>query len=155
MSGPIDRDNQEKELFEYLRVYVMIWQKIDFIWGMFITSYIPLFGFLHFYPGEIGTGFGGLFVIAIAAFTYVNAQALRQHYDIATTMSREFRRLNRGFPDLNAALSRTAHDGRARMVLFTHGFGFAGFLYLMGERVGPADCEAESGWICLLGGLFG
>jgi hypothetical protein len=94
MSALADREAREKELLEYLRVYVMIWQKIDFIWGLFITSYIPLFGFLHFYQGDIGMGFAVLFGLAIAGFTYVNGQALRQHYDIACTMSREFRRLN-------------------------------------------------------------
>ncbi|BBU57457.1 hypothetical protein KU6B_37220 [Mameliella alba] len=54
VQGVIDREAREKELLEYLRVYVMIWQKIDFIWGMFLTSYIPLFGFLHFYQGDLG-----------------------------------------------------------------------------------------------------
>lgn len=149
MNALSKHEPNEKEILEYLRIYVMIWQKIDFIWGLFITSYIPLFGFLHFYPGEMGLAFGGLFVVAIAAFTFVNAQALRQHYDIVVTMGREFRRLNRGFPDLNSALIRTAHDGRARLVLFTHGFGFAGFLYLMGERVGHTVCSESSGWVCL------
>lgn len=37
MSALADREAREKELLEYLRVYVMIWQKIDFIWGLFIT----------------------------------------------------------------------------------------------------------------------
>lgn len=149
MKALAEHEARDKELLEYLRVYVMIWQKIDFIWGMFITSYIPLFGFLHFYPGEMGFAFAVLFALAIAAFTFVNAQALRQHYDIAVTMSREFRRYNKGFPDLNGALLRTAHDGRARMVLFTHWFAFSGFLYLMGERVGHSVCSEASGWVCL------
>ncbi|MBN7784525.1 hypothetical protein JYP51_06310 [Ponticoccus gilvus] len=149
MNGPIEREAREKELLEYLRVYMIAWQKIDFIWGMFITSYIPLFGFLHFYAQEMGVVFAGLFIVAIAGFTWVNGSALRQHYDIVTTMSREYRRLNRSFPDLNAALTRTALDGRARMVLFTHGFAFAGFLYLMGEKVGHSLCGAASGWTCL------
>ena len=158
MHGVVDRDAREKELLEYLRVYVMVWQKIDFIWGLFLTSYIPLFGFLHFYQGEIGANFGGLFVIAIVAFTLVNAQALRQHYDIAITMSHEFRRLNRSFPDLNGALSRTAHDGRPRLVLFTHSFAFAGFLYMMIERIGEgfcADGATSSGLACLITQVVG
>lgn len=158
MHGVLDRDTRDKELLEYLRIYVMIWQKIDFIWGMFLTSYIPLFGFLHFYPGEIGVSFGGLFVLAVAVFTWVNAQALRQHYDMAITMSREFRRLNRSFPDLNGALVRTAHDGRPRLVKFTHGFAFLGFLYMMVGRTGAWMCDAgtaASGWRCLFTMLFG
>jgi hypothetical protein len=158
MQGVVDREAREKELLEYLRVYVMIWQKIDFIWGLFITSYIPLFGFLHFFQGEIGTSFSVMFVLAIAAFTFVNGQALRQHYDIAVTMSREYRRLNRSFPDLNAALTRTAHDGRARMVLFTHCAAFAGFVYMMIGRVGAGFCApgtAQTGWGCLITLAFG
>lgn len=158
MHGVVDREAREKELLEYLRVYVMVWQKIDFIWGLFITSYIPLFGFLHFYKGPLELSFSGLFSLAIFVFTYINAQALRQHYDIAVTMSREFRRLNRSFPDLNAALTRTAHDGRSRTVLFTHGFAFAGFVYMMGGRIGAGLCaagEATTGWGCLIGLIFG
>ncbi|SMX43303.1 hypothetical protein [Maliponia aquimaris] len=158
MHGVLDRDTRDKELLEYLRIYVMIWQKIDFIWGMFLTSYIPLFGFLHFYQGEIGVSFAGLFVLAIAVFTWVNAQALRQHYDMAITMSREFRRLNRSFPDLNGVLVRTAHDGRPRLVGFTHGFAFLGFLYMMLGRTGVWVCAAgtpESGWSCLVTLLLG
>lgn len=95
-------------------------------------------------------GFAVLFGLAIAGFTYVNGQALRQHYDIACTMSREFRRLNRSFPDVNGALMRTAHEGRARMVLFAHWFAFLGFVYLMGVRLGSL-CGAPSGWACLPG----
>ena len=147
----VDHVPGDKEALEYLRITVMIWQKIDFIWGMFITSYIPLFGFLHFYPGEIGSGFAGLFVVAIAGFTLVNAQALRTHYDMVVTMAEEFRRLNRSFPGLDGALARHPQSGKPRLVLFTHGFAFAGFLWLMGERLEPA-CTGFSGWVCLLGG---
>ncbi|MBY6117238.1 hypothetical protein KUW09_23785 [Mameliella alba] len=158
VQGVVDREAREKELLEYLRVYVMIWQKIDFIWGMFITSYIPLFGFLHFYQGEIGMSFAGLFALAIAVFTYVNAQALRQHYDIAITMSREFRRLNRSFPDINGALTRTAHDNRPRLVRFTHGFAFLGFVYMIVGRIGVGFCApgtAQTGWGCIFSLVFG
>lgn len=158
MKTVIEREPREKELLEYLRVYVMIWTKIDFIWGLFLTSYIPLFGFLHFYQGDIGTSFAGMFVLAIAAFTYVNAQALRQHYDIAITMSREFRRLNRSFPDINGALTRTAHEKRPRLVMLTHNFAFFGFGYMMIGRIGAGYCapgEATTGWGCLIGLVFG
>ena len=103
MTFMADKELRETELLDYLRVYVMIWQKIDFIWGLFITSYIPLFGFLHFYQKQIGLVFALMFLVAIAGFTFVNGQALRQHYDIAVTMSREFRRRNKLFPDINGA----------------------------------------------------
>ena len=155
MTFMADKELRETELLDYLRVYVMIWQKIDFIWGLFITSYIPLFGFLHFYQKQIGLVFALMFLVAIAGFTFVNGQALRQHYDIAVTMSREFRRRNKLFPDINGALLRTAHDGRARMVLFTHGASFAGFVYLMGERVGTDLCRASTGWVCLWQAMSG
>ncbi len=155
MNRPLEQDGKEQELFDYLRIFVMFWQKIDFIWGLFITSYIPLFGFLHFYQGQIGGSFGLLFVIAIGAFTWVNGAALRSHYDLANTMSKEFRRNNRSYPDLNAALLRTANDGKERLVLFTHGFAFAGFLYMMGERVGETMCGTKNGWGCLIGSLIG
>ena len=158
VQGVIDREAREKELLEYLRVYVMIWQKIDFIWGMFLTSYIPLFGFLHFYQGEMGGSFAGMFVLAIAIFTYVNGQALRQHYDLAITMSREFRRLNRSFPDINGALTRTAHDKRPRLVWLTHGAAFGGMLYMMLGRIGTGFCApgtAEGGWNCVFTQVFG
>lgn len=151
----VDQAAHEKELLEYLRVYVMVWQKIDFIWGLFITSYIPLFGFLNFYPDQIGFGFAALFGVAILGFTVVNGRALRQHYDIAVTMSREYRRMNRSFPDLNGALTRTAHEGRARLVIWTHSFAFGGFLYLMGERVAAGLCNGSSGWGCLFALLGG
>lgn len=142
----------EKELLEYLRVFVMIWQKIDFIWGMFITSYIPLFGFIHFYQGKIDPSFAVMFVFAILAFTLINGSALRSHYLIANTMSQEFRRLNRSFPDVNRALVRTAHDNKPMMVLVTHGCAFAAFVYMMGARVGLGFCEVDgqAGWRCLL-----
>ncbi|KUF11220.1 hypothetical protein [Pseudoponticoccus marisrubri] len=155
MTALTDRDAREKELLEYLRVFVMVWQKIDFIWGMFVTSYIPLFGFLHFYQGQIDGSFGMLFAVAIAAFTWINGTALVTHYDIAATMSREYRRLNKAFPDLNAALSRRGIERRGRLVYFTHTLAFAGFLYMMGERVGETLCSDRSGWGCLWAVLVG
>ncbi|MCJ7872216.1 hypothetical protein Q4577_05785 [Marinovum sp. 2_MG-2023] len=149
-------NNKQKELMEYLRVYVMIWQKIDFIWGMFITSYIPLFGFLHFYQGDIGAVFAVMIVVAIAGFTLINATALRDHYEIAVTMSTEFRKHNKDFQDLNGALSRTSHNGKAAMVLMTHGCAFAGFLFLMAVRVAKRHCvEGSDGWICTLASFAG
>ena len=147
----VDHGPGDKEALEYLRIYVMVWQKIDIIWGMFITSYIPLFGFLHFYPGQIGWSFAALFVVAIGGFTVVNGSALRMHYDFIVTMGEEFRRLNRSFPDLDGALARHPQRGKRRLVLFTHGFAFAGFLWLMGERLGQSLCDGPSGWGCLLG----
>ncbi len=147
MTGTPDTGASQKALLDYLRIYMIVWQKIDFIWGMFITAYIPLFGFLHFYPGQIGSGFAGLFVLAIGVFTWINATSLRAHYDIVVTMGHEFRQMNAVYGDLNGALERTAHDGKRRLVLLTHGFGFAGFLYLMGERVGAELCDGV--WMCL------
>lgn len=136
---------------EYLRVYFMVWQKIDFIWGMFITTYIPLIGFLHFYQGEMEFPFAGIFVIAIAGFTWINWGALRSHYRIANTMNREFRNRNKDFPALNETLMRNNTEGKEKLVLYTHSAAFACFLYLTVTRLGERLCVApqDSGWNCL------
>lgn len=147
-----DPGEVEKALMEYLRVYVMIWQKIDIIWGMFITTYVPLLGFIHLYQGDVGLDFAALFVLAIAGFTFINGQSLMMHYKLVIVMSEEFRALNGAFPKLNEGLRRTAMNGRHRIVYWTHSFAFLGFLYLALARVGDLACAAGQGLVCLLPG---
>lgn len=146
----ISAERQDRDLLEYLRVYVMVWQKIDFIWGMFLTTYIPLIGFLHFYRGEFGLAFGAIVLAALGAFTAINGNALRSHYLIANTMSLEFRSMNRSYPQLNIALDRTATEWHPRIVLVTHSAAFLGFVYLTGARFTAQSCAGQAeGWDCL------
>ncbi len=142
--------NTDKDVMEYLRVYVMIWQKIDFIWGMFITTYIPLVGFLHFYRDNISLVFALIAILGNAGFTAINGNALLTHYRLANTMSREFRALNRDFPMLNDALSRAATERRPQVVWGTHGLAFFGFLYLLIQRILENTCTAGHGFDCLI-----
>ena len=144
-------------LMDYLRIYVLIWQKIDFIWGMFITTYIPLIGFLHFYQGEIGFPFAFIFVVAIGGFTWINWGSLRTHYRIANAMNREYRARNDTYPELNEALRRNNTIGKDRLVFFTHGAAFACFLYLTVTRLAERICIApqDDGWNCLFNHLAG
>ena len=145
----MDRDTRNN--VEYLRVYFMVWQKIDFIWGMFITTYIPLIGFLHFYQGEIGFPFAFIFVLAIAGFTWINWGSLRTHYRIANTMNAEFRKIEKEYPALNETLARNNTEGKENLVFFTHTAAFACFLYLTVTRLGEKLCFSpeDNGWSCL------
>ena len=139
-------------LMDYLRIYVLIWQKIDFIWGMFLTTYIPLVGFLHFYRDDISLTFALIAVTGNAGFTLINGNALLSHYRLANSMSREFRSLNRDFPILNDALARAATDRLPKVVFATHSLAFFGFLYLLAQRIMGNSCDAGQGFTCLFQG---
>ncbi|WP_417719684.1 hypothetical protein [Salipiger sp.] len=78
-----------REPMEYLRVFVRIRLKVDFIRGMFVTPCIRVFGLMQFYPGEVGAGFSLLICGAMTAFTWINGTSLRMHYRVARVMLRE------------------------------------------------------------------
>lgn len=152
---PLMTNQSDRDVLEYLRVYVMVWQKIDFIWGMFLTTYLPLLGFINFYQKDISPVFAVLMTLAVGLFTLINGRSLRAHYDIANTMSAEFRRLNRSYPDLNGALGRRANVMKPGIVAVTHVLAFAGFVYLVAGRLLPGVCGTDTGWGCIGRMLWG
>ena len=103
MSGGGDRERMED-----LRIFVRVWQKTDFIRGMVITTYIPIFGLMQFYRREVSTAFALLLCVAVDGFTWINGNALRMHSRLARGMVRAFRSLNRRYPMLSAEMGMVA-----------------------------------------------
>lgn len=107
-------------------------QQIDFLWQFFMTVQIAVFALLLIYDeavDNLSSGARALAMVAIALFTAINGNALRQTYLLLDAMMDQYRvlygQVERFQPKFYEQFVLASFADRPDVVLVTHGLAFA------------------------------
>jgi hypothetical protein len=101
--------------------------QIDFLWQFFVSVHIAIFALLFIYDHAVeGLNWAGkIFSVAgIAAFEWINGNALVNAYLLLDSMHEQYRwafgQVQRFHPGFYEQFVLTSYVGRPEMVVFTH-----------------------------------